>query len=116
MAVQVKEHVEKCPNCVIFKEKQQRASMESIVATHSLELVHINCLCLETGKGKEETVLVVTDHFTWYTQAYITQSQIAQTVVKVLWDNSVIHYRLLEKILLDEGGTLRMTSVPTLAN
>ena len=46
--------------------------MESIVATHPLELVHINYLCLEPGKGKEENVLVVIDHFTQYAQAYIT--------------------------------------------
>ena len=59
--------------------------------------------CLEPGKGKEENVLVVTDHFTWYAQAYITQSQMAQTMAKVLWDNFIIHYRLPEKILLDQG-------------
>ena len=47
--------------------------MNNIVAMHSLELVHIDCLCLEPGKGKEENVLVVMDHFTWYAQVYVTQ-------------------------------------------
>ena len=42
--------------------------MENIVATHSLELVHINYLCLEPGKGKED-ILVVTDHFPQYAEA-----------------------------------------------
>ena len=47
--------------------------MESIVATHPPELVHINYLCLEPGKGREEEdILVVTDHFTQYVQAYVT--------------------------------------------
>ena len=46
IAVQAKEHVEKCHQCVIFKAKQQKAPMESIVATHTLELVHIDYLCL----------------------------------------------------------------------
>ena len=45
---------------------------ENIVTTHPLELVHINYLCLEPGKGKEENVLVMTDHFTHYTQTYVT--------------------------------------------
>ena len=79
MAGQVKEHVKKCHQCIIFKVKQQKAPRESIVITHVLELVHINYLYLEPGKGRQDNVLVVTDHFTWYTQVYITQSQMAQT-------------------------------------
>ena len=91
MAVQVKEYIEKCHHCVTFKVKQQRVPMESIMATHPLELVHIDYLCLEPGKGKKKNILVVMDHFTWYTQAHITQSQMAQTMAKVLWDNFIIH-------------------------
>ena len=70
------------------------------MATHSLELDY---LCLEPGKGLEENVLVVTDHFTGYTQAYFSQSQTAQTTTKVLWDKFIVHYGLPEKILLDQG-------------
>ena len=75
--------------------------MENIMATHPMELVHINYLCLELGKGKKEYILVVMEHFTCYTQAYVTQSQMAQTMTKALWDNFVVCYGLLEKILLD---------------
>ena len=77
--------------------------MENIMATHPLELVHINYLCLKTGKGKEENVLVVMDHFTHYAQAYVTQSQTAQTMSKTLQDNFIVHYGLPEKFLLDQG-------------
>ena len=83
--------------------KDAGGTLESIVATHPLEPVHINYLCLEPGKGKEENVLVVTDHFTQFAQAYVTQSQMAQTTAKVLWDNFTAHYGQLEKILLDQG-------------
>ena len=64
MDVPAMEYVKKCHQCVTLKAKQQRAPMESIVATHPLELVHINYLLLEPGKGKEGNVLVVTDNFT----------------------------------------------------
>ena len=47
----------------------------NIVATHPLELVHLNYLCLEPGKGLDKNVLVVTDHFTRYSQAYVTRTQ-----------------------------------------
>ena len=66
MAAQAKEHIRKCCTCLAFKAKQPKAPLENIVATHPLELVHLNYLCLEPGKGLEKNVLVVTDHFTRY--------------------------------------------------
>ena len=75
MAVQVKEHIDKCCPYLTFKAKQHKAPLENIIATHPLELVHLDYLCLEPGKGLEENVLVVTDHFTQYAQAYVTQTQ-----------------------------------------
>ena len=48
-----------------------QAPLENIVATHPLEVIHLDYLCLECGKSLEENVLVVTDHFTWYAQAYV---------------------------------------------
>ena len=103
MAAQPKEHIEKCCPCLTFKAKQAKAPLENIVATHSLELVHLDYLCLEHGKGLEEDVLVVTDHFTWYAQAYVTWTQTAQTTTKTLWDKFIVHYGLPKKILLDQG-------------
>ena len=53
MAGQVKEHIGKCHPFLTFKARQSKASLESKMATHSLELVHLNYLCLEPGKGLE---------------------------------------------------------------
>ena len=103
MAVQVKEHVGKCRPCLAFKARQPKAPLENIVATHPLELVHLDFLCLEPGKGREENVLVITDHFTRYAQAYVTRTQMAQTTAKTLWDKFIVHYGLPEKILTDQG-------------
>ena len=72
MALQAKEHIEKCCQCITLKVKQQWAPMENVMATHPLKLLHINYLCLEPGKGKEENLLVVMDHFTCYSQVYVT--------------------------------------------
>ena len=103
MAAQAKEHIGKCCPCLAFKAKQPKAPLENIVATHPLELVHLNYLCLEPGKGLEENVLVVTDHFTRYTQAYVTRTQTAQTIAKTLQDKFIVPYGLPEKILLNQG-------------
>ena len=93
-ATQVKEHVDRCHQCITFKAKQQQAPLGNIVATHPLEQLHIDYLCLELEKGKEENVLVVMDNFTCYTQAYVNQSQTAQTMAKALWDKFIFHYEL----------------------
>ena len=77
--------------------------MENIMATHSLELVHIDYLCLKPVKGKEGNILVVMDHFSCYAQVYVTWSQTAQTMAKALWDNFIVQYGLPEKILSDHG-------------
>ena len=91
MAVQVREHVDQCHPCLTFKAKQPRAPLDNITATHTLELVHLDYLCLEPGKVKEENILVVTDHFTQYAQAYVTWSQTALMTAKALWDNFIVH-------------------------
>ena len=49
MAAQVREHVEKCHPYLTFKTKHPRELLENIVATHPLELVHLDYLCLEPG-------------------------------------------------------------------
>ena len=46
---------------------------------------------------------MVTDHFTWYAQAYVTQTATAQTTTKTLWDKFIVHYGLPEKILSYTG-------------
>ena len=103
MAAQAKEHVGKCHLCLAFKARQQKAPLKYIMATHPLELVHLDYLCLGPGKGLEENVLVITDHFTRYAQAYVTKTQTAQMTAKTLWDKFIVHYGLPKKILMDQG-------------
>ena len=72
------------------------------MATHPLELVHLEYLCLESGKGLDENVLVVMDHFTTYAQMYVTRTQTAQMTAKTIWDKFIVHYELPKDILMDQ--------------
>ena len=54
MAIQVKEHFEKCQQCIACKAKQQMVPMGNIMATHPPELVHIDNLCLEPGRVRKK--------------------------------------------------------------
>ena len=103
MAAQAREHIGKCCPCLVFKARQPKAPLKNIMATHPLELVHLNYLCLEPGKGLGENVLVVTDHFTRYTQVYVTRTQTTQMTAKTLWDKFIVHYGMPKKILMDQG-------------
>ena len=85
---------------------QPKAPLENIMATHPSELIHLNYLYLEPRKGLEENVLVVTDHFIGYGQAYVTRTKTAQTTTKTLWDKFIILYGLPKKILSDQAQNL----------
>ena len=60
---------------------------------------------LQIGSKKERNtnVLIITDHFTRYAQAYVTNDQTAATVAKVFVNKFVTHYGWPEKILTDQG-------------
>ena len=77
------------------------------MAIHPLELVHLDYLCLEPGKGKEENILMVMDHFTHYAQAYVTQSQTTLMTAKTLWDNLKFSLWATEKVISDQGRNFK---------
>ena len=65
------------------KRKPHKVEIQNIEATHPLELVHIDFLMIESGKSnKEVNILVITDHFTKYAQAYVTKLQTTFTVLR----------------------------------
>ena len=107
MAQDVETHVKSCPRCLRFKKLPERATLNSIEVTRPLELVHIDYLTIEAPENsrnkKDVNVLIVTDHFTRYAQAYVTPNQKVATVAKTLWDRFFVHYGFPEKILSDQG-------------
>ena len=100
-------HVKTYPRCLRFETQPEKAELNPIIATRPLELVHIDYLTIEaptsSKSSKDINILVATDHFTRYTQAYITSSQKARVVARTLWDNFFVHYGFPEKILSDQG-------------
>ena len=76
---------------------------QPIFASQPMELVHMDFLSIEPSKGNIENVLVITDHFTRYAQAYASKTQAAQATAKLLWENFIRHYGFPEKFLSDQG-------------
>ena len=47
-------------------------------------------------------MLVITDHFTRYAQAFPTRYQLAKTTAKVLFEQFIVHYSLLAYLVIRE--------------
>ena len=97
------EYVANCPRCLRRKAKQNKAPLQPLFASQPMEIIHLDHLTLEPCKGQYESVLVVTDHFTRYAQAYEVKNQTAQTTAKTLWKEFLRHYGFPQKILTDQG-------------
>ena len=77
--------------------------MENADATYPMELVHMDYLKIEANEGGNDVhILVVTDYFTPYAQAIVTSSQTDKCTAQNLWDKFLVHYGLLEKILMNQ--------------
>ena len=57
--------------------------------------------------SKSINVLIVTDHFTKYAQAYVTPKQTAVMVARTLWENFLVHYGQPAEILTDQGKSFK---------
>ena len=87
------DYISQCPRCLRRKGTTRPALLQLFFATQPLEIIHLDHLTLEPCKGQFESVLVVTNHFTRYAQAYAVKKSncthycqgIMGTIFKTLW-------------------------------
>ena len=107
MQLDIERYIKQCPRCLRFKAVPERMELNPIVATRPWELIHIDFLTIEAAanskSGKDFNVLIIMDHFTQYAQTFVTASQQAPVVAKILWDKFFMYFGLPEKILTDHG-------------
>ena len=68
--------------------------MVPISTSEPLELLTIDFLTLEKGKGGYENILGVTNSFTKYSLVFPTRNKQANTVADVLWEKVIANYGL----------------------
>ncbi|KAL5019205.1 hypothetical protein ScPMuIL_004927 [Solemya velum] len=112
MKKDVEDWLKKCGRCIRWKTQTNiRAELVNITTQYPLELVCLDFLTLETSKGGYSNLLVITDHFTRYAQAFPTRNQTAKTTAEVFYNNFVVHYGLPKRIHSDQGGCFESTIV-----
>lgn len=111
----VADYVAKCDRCIRRKTlPNQRAPLVNVYTTQPMELVCIDFLKVEPSKGGIENILVVTDHFTKYSQAYPCRNQTAATTAKVLYEQFFIHYGFPERLHSDQGRNFESKTIKNL--
>ena len=103
-----------CDKCIKRKTQPDRAPLVSITFTQPLELICIDFLSLEQSKGGQQNILVVTDHFTRYAQAYPTRNQTAKTTADVLFNQFIVHYGIPKRIHSDQGANFESNLIKEL--
>ena len=93
-----------CDRYTQFKQAPEKAEMHPIETSYPMELVHMDFLTIgKPNTDKMINILIITDHFTKYAQAYVTPNQTAPVVACTFWENFLVHYGWPVKILTDQG-------------
>ena len=102
----VRTHIHSCEHCLRFKQKPEQEEMSSFETLYPLEIVHMDFLviCSQKNPDKDINVLVVTDHFTRYAQAFVTTLQTTIVVTQTLYKEYFVHYGWSDKLHSDQAG------------
>lgn len=104
MMKDIQDRIRSCERCVRRKALPQHAAgMHHLQSRGPMDLICIDFLSLEPDSSGYENILVVTDHFTKYAQAFPTRNQKTSTVAKILWENVFIHYGFCRVLHSDQG-------------
>ena len=105
MTSDIAEYIAQCQRCIRAKAPHlpHCAPLESIITSQPMEMVALDFLTLEDGRGGVANVLVITDHFSKYAMAVPTTNQTARTTARTFFDAFVVHYGFPSRIHSDQG-------------
>ena len=98
-------YVKTCPWCQTAKGDytDPKTKLGSIIANNPMDLLCIDFTKVDPSKSGKENILVLTDAFTKFSQAFVTPNQKALTVAKILVDKWFYVYGIPARIHSDQG-------------
>ena len=105
MRAQVERWCKDCPECQVSKAVRPaiKTSMGHVLASRPLEVVAVDFTSIERASDGHEHLLIVTDIFSKFTQAYPTKDQRAQTVARILTEKWFYVYGVPSQLHSDQG-------------
>ncbi|XP_051938977.1 uncharacterized protein K02A2.6-like [Hippocampus zosterae] len=116
MHEEVEQWIKKCQRCVLTKMPQPkiRAPQTQFLATRPLEVVPVDFTTLERATDGRESLLVITDVFTKFSQAIAVRDQKADTPAKVILREWFLKYGVPEHLHSDQGQNFESAVVAEL--
>ena len=105
----MQQSIKSCASCLQHEGSLPKVPLHPIVATASLDLLHIDFTSIEMTLElieltKVANVLVFQDHFMKHVLAYVTSDQTAKTITKFLYEGNISIFRALARLLSDWGA------------
>ena len=101
----VAEYVKVCRHCQISKGPYvgPKTQPDSIIANGLLDLLCVDFTTMDPSRDSKENVLVLTDAFSKFSQAFVIPNQKALTMAKIIVDKWFYIYDIQLKIHSDKG-------------
>ena len=101
----VTRYVKECPQCQIAKGDYTEPNTIPgvVIANNLMDLMCIDFTKVDPSKDSKENILVLTDAFTKFSQAFVTPNQKVITVAKILVDKWFYTYGIPACIHSDKG-------------
>ena len=108
MRTQMMMTLQNCEKSKVYEKKDPKGPFCTFATTEPMDLVHIDLVGMEVTietkkKPVVQKILVVTDHFSQFVQAYKVKDKRAITIAKCLYDIYFRHYGFPQHLLSDEG-------------
>ena len=101
----VTEYVKDCPRCQIANGDytEPNTILGIIVVNNPVDLMCVDFTKVDPSKDSKENILVLTDAFTKFSQAFVTPNQKAITIAKILVDKWFYVYGIPAHVHNDKG-------------